>query len=329
MAEASPLSPRRCKNSPPIRRLLASVGFPQTAGDAAAAAAGDAIAALGATGGGLGGCEVCGALRLIVRLQRELVRLRADRERCGASAAPGSRCASRLDYQITRLERELRRRRQRVSAEDVELERTLRGVEAALSACDELALAASGSAHPPPLHAYCVLPQRIALRRYRDALQGEVAARVRMLQTAALRRQYACLWQFRAEGVTDVVGRVLAPADGAAADGLPPALRARLTALTTAAPVVLFMKGEPDAPRCGFSKRVVAALRAASIEFNSFDILTDDDVRQGMKTFSDWPTFPQLYAGGELVGGCDIVEEMAGSGELGRAVAEMVAVVGE
>ena len=121
---------------------------------------------------------------------------------------------------------------------------------------------------------------------------------------------------------------MLIAADGAA-DGLPPSLRARLTALTTAAPVVLFMKGEPDAPRCGFSKRVVNALRAASIEFNSFDILTDDDVRQGMKAFSDWPTFPQLYAGGELVGGCDIVEEMAGSGELGRAVAEMVAVVGE
>ena len=76
------------------------------------------------------------------------------------------------------------------------------------------------------------------------------------------------------------------------------------------------MKGTPDAPRCGFSRRVVAALQGAAIEFASHDILTDPEAREGLKAMMDWPTFPMLVAGGELVGGCDIVEELASAGEL-------------
>lgn len=93
-------------------------------------------------------------------------------------------------------------------------------------------------------------------------------------------------------------------------------LRARLQALVRQAPIMLFMKGSPAEPRCGFSRRVVEALNAAGVKFGHFDILGDDDVRQGLKELSNWPTFPQLYAAGELVGGCDIVLELAASGQL-------------
>ncbi|KAL5225699.1 hypothetical protein ABZP36_012338 [Zizania latifolia] len=93
-------------------------------------------------------------------------------------------------------------------------------------------------------------------------------------------------------------------------------LEDRLKALISSAPVMLFMKGTPDAPRCGFSSKVVNALKQAGISFGSFDILSDEEVRQGLKTYSNWPTFPQLYCKSELIGGCDIVLEMEKSGEL-------------
>jgi Grx4 family monothiol glutaredoxin len=86
-------------------------------------------------------------------------------------------------------------------------------------------------------------------------------------------------------------------------------LNTRLTTLTNAAPVMLFMKGTPSAPQCGFSRQTVSLLREKGIKYGFFNILADDEVRQGLKTFSDWPTFPQLYAEGELVGGLDIVKE--------------------
>ena len=115
------------------------------------------------------------------------------------------------------------------------------------------------------------------------------------------------------------------PTEAPDADGLTPSLRARVTALTSSSPVMLFMKGVPDAPRCGFSKRVLNALNKEGVEFSAFDILSDEDVRAGLKIVSDWPTFPQLYAGGELLGGCDIVEDLAASGGLKSAVEEAVA----
>jgi monothiol glutaredoxin len=81
-------------------------------------------------------------------------------------------------------------------------------------------------------------------------------------------------------------------------------------------PVVLFMKGTPVFPQCGFSSQVVQVLSLLGVKFKSYDVLSDDELRQGIKEFSNWPTIPQLYVKGELVGGCDIVREMFESGEL-------------
>ncbi|KAL8791059.1 MAG: hypothetical protein Q9213_000266 [Squamulea squamosa] len=86
-------------------------------------------------------------------------------------------------------------------------------------------------------------------------------------------------------------------------------LETRLQDLVKAAPVMLFMKGTPSAPQCGFSRTIVGILREQGVRYGFFNILADEEVRSGMKTFSDWPTFPQLYAGGEFVGGLDIVKE--------------------
>lgn len=81
----------------------------------------------------------------------------------------------------------------------------------------------------------------------------------------------------------------------------------RLGELVKAAPVMLFMKGTPGAPQCGFSRQLVAILRENAVKYGFFNILADDEVRQGLKEFADWPTFPQLWVDGELVGGLDIV----------------------
>ena len=91
-------------------------------------------------------------------------------------------------------------------------------------------------------------------------------------------------------------------------------------------PVILFMKGSPDEPRCGFSRKVVEALRSSGApDFGHFDILSDEAVRQGLKEYSQWPTYPQLYINGELIGGCDIILEMAESGELATELAKVKA----
>ncbi len=86
--------------------------------------------------------------------------------------------------------------------------------------------------------------------------------------------------------------------------------------------VVLFMKGVPDQPRCGFSAVTVQILDHLGVEFIGVDVLQDDDLRQGIKTFTDWPTIPQLYVKGEFLGGSDIVREMFQSGELKTLLAE-------
>ena len=80
--------------------------------------------------------------------------------------------------------------------------------------------------------------------------------------------------------------------------------------------IMLFMKGSPDFPQCGFSGRLVQILQACGVQFASADVLSDDQVRQGIKEFSNWPTIPQLYINGEFIGGSDIVTEMYESGEL-------------
>ena len=86
--------------------------------------------------------------------------------------------------------------------------------------------------------------------------------------------------------------------------------------------VVLFMKGTPDFPQCGFSGRAIQVLRACGAKFAAFDVLSDDGIRQGIKDFSNWPTIPQLYVKGEFVGGCDIIREMFQAGELSQLLEE-------
>jgi monothiol glutaredoxin len=82
--------------------------------------------------------------------------------------------------------------------------------------------------------------------------------------------------------------------------------------------VVLFMKGTPVFPQCGFSAAVVQILTHLGVKFKGIDVLSDPEIRQGIKEFSSWPTIPQLYVKGEFVGGCDIIREMFESGELGE-----------
>jgi monothiol glutaredoxin len=84
----------------------------------------------------------------------------------------------------------------------------------------------------------------------------------------------------------------------------------------TSNPVVLYMKGTPVFPQCGFSAAVVQILSELGVKFKGIDVLTDPEIRQGIKEFSSWPTIPQLYVKGEFIGGCDIIREMAETGEL-------------
>jgi len=94
----------------------------------------------------------------------------------------------------------------------------------------------------------------------------------------------------------------------------------------TGHPVVLYMKGSPQFPQCGFSAAAVQMLQACGVEqFFSVDVLADAEVRQGVKEYANWPTIPQLYVKGEFVGGCDIMREMYESGELQQLLARQVA----
>ncbi len=100
-----------------------------------------------------------------------------------------------------------------------------------------------------------------------------------------------------------------------------PELKERVQQLIAENEVLLFMKGTPDAPRCGFSMRVVQVLDSLDVEYGAIDVLPGlQPLREVTGEISDWHTFPQLYAKGELLGGCDIVEEMYESGELGEAL---------
>src|SRR5690554_3220985 len=97
---------------------------------------------------------------------------------------------------------------------------------------------------------------------------------------------------------------------------------ARLSQIVEKSDVVLFMKGTPLFPQCGFSSRAVAILEHCGVDFEGVDVLQDMEIRQGIKEFSDWPTIPQLYVKGEFVGGSDIMMEMYEAGELGELMAE-------
>lgn len=96
----------------------------------------------------------------------------------------------------------------------------------------------------------------------------------------------------------------------------------RIKALVQGHPVVLFMKGTPQFPMCGFSSRAVEALRKVDAQITHVNVLEDPEVRADLPRYSDWPTFPQLFVNGELIGGCDIVTDLYDSGELKRIVEE-------
>ena len=85
-------------------------------------------------------------------------------------------------------------------------------------------------------------------------------------------------------------------------------LESRLKALINKSKIMVFMKGSPNAPRCGFSRTLVGILNELNAKYETFDILEDEEVRQGLKTFSNWPTYPQVYVNGEFIGGLDIIK---------------------
>ena len=101
---------------------------------------------------------------------------------------------------------------------------------------------------------------------------------------------------------------------------LDPALRSRIESLLQANRVVLFMKGQPGAPQCGFSAKASGVLEDLGVDYAHVNVLADAEIREGIKAFGNWPTIPQLYIEGELVGGSDIIEQMASSGELHAAL---------
>jgi len=96
----------------------------------------------------------------------------------------------------------------------------------------------------------------------------------------------------------------------------------RINQTVHAHPIVLFMKGTPQFPMCGFSSRTAQALKSVGADFASVNVLEDPEIRATLPRFSNWPTFPQLFINGELIGGCDITLELYESGELGRMVQE-------
>jgi monothiol glutaredoxin len=102
------------------------------------------------------------------------------------------------------------------------------------------------------------------------------------------------------------------------------ATAARIQKEITDNPVMLYMKGNPQFPQCGFSSRVVQILNHLGVQYKSANVLEDASLRDGIKAFSNWPTIPQLYVGGEFIGGCDIVTEMFQSGELESLLKEKV-----
>jgi monothiol glutaredoxin len=110
------------------------------------------------------------------------------------------------------------------------------------------------------------------------------------------------------------------PAPAPAVDEQSSPIREAITEAIAEHKVILFMKGTPEAPACGFSARTVGMLQSLDVPFAAVDILPDPRIRQELSAISQWPTIPQLFVGGELIGGCDIVTEMYESGELAEAL---------
>ncbi|KAH9547056.1 hypothetical protein CY35_11G014300 [Sphagnum magellanicum] len=167
-----------------------------------------------------------------------------------------------------------------------------------------------------------------------DKLEGanppELAHKLSKLATDVTKPEPASQGLAGGTAVLEVLKKELPPASDtpptvngiALKDSLPEVEKSELHKLVNSNPIMLFMKGTPEEPKCGFSRKVVAALKDEGVQFDSFNVLSDETVRQGIKTFSNWPTFPQLYVMGELLGGCDIVLEMHKSGELKQVFEE-------
>ncbi|MBT0956463.1 Grx4 family monothiol glutaredoxin [Alphaproteobacteria bacterium KMM 3653] len=98
--------------------------------------------------------------------------------------------------------------------------------------------------------------------------------------------------------------------------------KSRIDETIKASPVVLYMKGTKEMPQCGFSSKVAGVLNYMGVDYTDVNVLADEEIRQGIKDYSDWPTIPQLYVKGEFVGGCDIITEMTLSGELDTMLEE-------
>lgn len=117
----------------------------------------------------------------------------------------------------------------------------------------------------------------------------------------------------------NIIGSDQVPKEGGQVVAEVPAganLNEKIDALLNSGNIFLFMKGIPDAPQCGFSANVIGMLNAIGANYKTFDILSDMDIRQGVKDYKNWPTFPQLYVKGELIGGNDVITELYETGEL-------------
>lgn len=112
---------------------------------------------------------------------------------------------------------------------------------------------------------------------------------------------------------TKLAGSSSSASDATAKDDRP--LEDRLKELINRHKVVIFMKGDRETPRCGFSRELIRIVNETGLPYDTFDILSDEEVRQGLKTYSDWPTYPQLYVNGDLIGGLDIIKELVASDE--------------
>ena len=105
---------------------------------------------------------------------------------------------------------------------------------------------------------------------------------------------------------------------------LPAAVKENIKRLVSENPVMLFMKGSPEQPQCGFSARVIQILDFLKVKYHFFDVLSDEPIRHGIKEYGQWPTIPQLYVNKELLGGCDIVQEQFESGELEKNLSSYI-----
>ncbi|CDS05883.1 hypothetical protein LRAMOSA08411 [Lichtheimia ramosa] len=131
----------------------------------------------------------------------------------------------------------------------------------------------------------------------------------------------------KAAEVTNVVAKHAKGVSGTKATGdtdVKPVkdLNSRLKELINSANVMVFIKGTPSQPRCGFTRQLIDILAEQQVKYSSFNILMDEEVRQGLKAYSNWPTYPQMYVKGELIGGLDIVKELVASGELKQTIEE-------